>query len=163
MNIAEPTIQIGILTACEISFKLNDNFKFSDNQIYSGKKLAIYRKGKILFNGEFHDELNFKPTSENCSFDLRNVVIGIGFHWQRMETQRFKGALKIIIEGQKLTVVNEIKVEDYLTSVISSEMSATASDELLKAHAVISRSWLLNPILNNNRRQTRDSRNPDIS
>lgn len=163
MNIAEPTIQIGILTACEISFKLNDNFKFSDNQIYSGKKLAIYRKGKILFNGEFHDELNFKPTSENCSFDLRNVVIGIGFHWQRMETQRFKGALKIIIEGQKLTVVNEIKVEDYLTSVISSEMSATASDELLKAHAVISRSWLLNPILNDNRRQTRDSRNPDIS
>jgi SpoIID/LytB domain protein len=81
-----------------------------------------------------------------ASFDLIDVVIGINFHWERKENQRFKGALKIIIENEKLTAINRIGVEDYLTSVISSEMSATASDELLKAHAVISRSWLLCPL-----------------
>ena len=71
------------------------------------------------------------------------MVIGIQFHWERKENQRFKGQLKIIDEGAHLTAVNIVSVEDYLLSVISSEMSATASLELLKAHAVISRSWLL--------------------
>jgi len=73
-------------------------------------------------------------------------VIGINFHWERKENQRFKGALKLIVENEQLTAINHISVENYLTSVISSEMSATASDELLKAHAVISRSWLLHPM-----------------
>ena len=77
------------------------------------------------------------------SFELKDVTIGINFHWERKEVQKFKGELKIIIEGEQLTAINVISIEEYLTSVISSEMSATASLELLKAHAVISRSWLL--------------------
>ncbi len=79
-------------------------------------------------------------------FELQDVTIGINFHWERKEVQRFKGELKIIVEDDKLTAINIISIEDYLTSVISSEMSATASLELLKAHAVISRSWLLNKL-----------------
>jgi len=142
----EPIIQVGILTASQISFVLNGNFISTNNCLYTGKRLAVHRKGKILFNGDLLDELSFEPTSANCSFDLNDVVIGIDFHWQRKENQRFKGSLKMIVDGDKLTVINEIKVEDYLTSVISSEMSANASDELLKAHAVISRSWLLCPL-----------------
>ena len=142
----EPIIQVGILTASQISFVLNGNFISTNNCLYTGKRLAVHRKGKILFNGDLLDELSFEPTSANCSFDLNDVVIGIDFHWQRKENQRFKGSLKMIVVGDKLTVINEIKVEDYLTSVISSEMSANASDELLKAHAVISRSWLLCPL-----------------
>lgn len=86
----------------------------------------------------------FEPLREDTdSFELLDVTIGINFHWERKENQRFHGALKFIVEDEKITGINVIHVEDYLTGVISSEMSATASLELLKAHAVISRSWLL--------------------
>ncbi len=156
----EPIIQVGILTASQITFVLNGNFISTNNYLYTGKRLAVHRKGKILFNGDLLDELSFEPTSDNCSFDLNDVVIGIDFHWQRKENQRFKGSLKFIVDGDKLTVINEIKVEDYLTSVISSEMSANASDELLKAHAVISRSWLLCPLQSQEpRTKNRDEKN----
>jgi SpoIID/LytB domain protein len=130
---------------------LNGYFKASNDRFYTGKKVAVYRKGDIMFDGNLSEELTFEPMSDDCSIDIKNVVIGINFHWQRCENQRFKGSLKFIVEGGKLTAINQIKVEDYLTSVISSEMSATASEELLKAHAVISRSWLLNPIMNKNK------------
>jgi len=148
MNKTEPTIHVGILTASEIKFKLNGLFIGPDNKLYDDRKLVALLKGKILFNGNFYDEISFTPQSHKCSFDLKNVVIGINFHWERKENQRFKGALKFIIEGSNVTAINQITVEDYLISVISSEMSATASEELLKAHAVISRSWLLHPIVN---------------
>ncbi|HEY6913656.1 MAG TPA: SpoIID/LytB domain-containing protein [Paludibacter sp.] len=148
MKKKEPIIQVGILSASEIRFVLNGYFKVSNDRFYTGKKVAVYRKGDILFDGNLSEDLSFEPMSDDCSIDIKDVVIGINFHWQRRENQRFKGSLKFIVEGGKLTAINQIKVEDYLTSVISSEMSATASEELLKAHAVISRSWLLNPIMN---------------
>lgn len=76
------------------------------------------------------------PQQDTSSFfELQDVTIGINFHWERKEVQRFKGELKIIVEDDRLTAINIIPIEDYLTSVISSEMSATASLELLKAHA----------------------------
>ncbi|MDR3653892.1 MAG: SpoIID/LytB domain-containing protein [Paludibacter sp.] len=149
MNNTEPTIHVGILSSSQIIFVLNGLFFASNGRIYQpGKKVAIFRKGKILFDGELLDNLSFEPLSDECSFELKNVSIGIGFHWERTENQRFKGELEFIIKDFRLTAINLITVEDYLTSVISSEMSATASLELLKAHAVISRSWLLNPIIN---------------
>jgi len=148
MNNTEPILQVGILTASEIVFVFKGKFFGSNQRTYSGRQVAVYRRGRILFDGKYLDELTFEPISMDDSFELRNVVIGKGFHWQRMENQWFKGLLKFIVMEGKLTAINIIKTEDYLTSVISSEMSATASDELLKAHAVISRSWLLNPIMN---------------
>ena len=109
-----------------------------------------YVDGQIRWQGHLYDELLFEPMHEESdAFELLNVTIGINFHWERKEDQRFMGALKIIVENEKLTGINVIHVEDYLTSVISSEMSATASLELLKAHAVISRSWLLAQIHKN--------------
>lgn len=146
MNYTEPTINVGILSDTTIEFVLNGDFISTNGNTYSGKHKVIYKKGKVSFNGEFSDQIIFEPIDENASFDLINVVIGINFHWERKENQRFKGALKIILEDKKATAINKIKVEDYLKSVISSEMSATASTELLKAHAVISRSWLLCPL-----------------
>ncbi len=146
-NITEPIIQVGIVTATQILFRLNGMFAASNKRIYSGRQVAVYRSGSILFDGMRLKELTFTATSLQDSFELKNVAIGIGFHWERRETQCFKGDLKLITEQGKLTAINRIGVENYLTSVISSEMSATASDELLKAHAVISRSWLLKPIL----------------
>ncbi len=80
---------------------------------------------------------------DSCSFTLHAVTIGVNFHWQRNEDQTFKGTLRFIVRGGLVTAVNILPVEDYLVSVISSEMSATSSGELLRAHAVISRSWLL--------------------
>lgn len=158
MNNTEPTIHVGILSSTTIEFVLNGEFTCTNGKTYSGNQKAEYKDGKICFDGQNATEIIFEPTTETASFDLIDVVIGINFHWERKENQRFKGALKIIVEETThalsqqenfiLTAINHISVEDYLTSVISSEMSATASDELLKAHAVISRSWLLHPIMN---------------
>lgn len=139
-------INVGILSNVAIEFVLNGDFISTDGRIYTGKQKVEFKEGKVSFKGKFSNEIIFNPTMENTSFDLIDVVIGINFHWERKENQRFKGALKLIIENQKLTAINRVKVEDYLISVISSEMSANASEELLKAHAVTSRSWLLSPI-----------------
>ena len=148
MSNTEPTIYVGILSSEKIEFVLNGTFVASNGKMYGGKHQAECRNGKVMFDHTETNEIIFVPTEETDSFELINVVIGINFHWERKENQRFRGALKIIIENNNITAINRIGVEDYLTSVISSEMSATASDELLKAHAVISRSWLLHPILN---------------
>ena len=99
--------------------------------------------GAILWNGQTYKELTFSPLSTDASFSLSDVTIGVHFHWERKETQVFQGTLKLVVEADNIVAINLLPVERYLTSVISSEMSATSSLELLKAHAVISRSWLL--------------------
>ena len=143
----EPVITVGILSGKEIGFSFPKEFISSDGIAICGIQQAVYRKGKICWQEKEYDELSFTPQQDTSSFfELQDVTIGINFHWERKEVQRFKGELKIIVEDDRLTVINIIPIEDYLTSVISSEMSATASLELLKAHAVISRSWLLNKL-----------------
>lgn len=143
----EPLITVGILSGKEIEFSFPETFVSSDKIESVGDQKAVYKEGKIYWEGSLYDEISFSPQLSNSAFfELKDVTIGINFHWERKELQRFKGTLKLIIEEEKLTAINIISIEDYLTSVISSEMSATASLELLKAHAVISRSWLLNKI-----------------
>lgn len=143
----EPQITVGILSRKEIEFSFLESFSFSDGTEVSGKQKAIFMDGKIYWQGKEYDELIFYPhPNAETFFELKDVTIGINFHWERKEVQRFRGALKIIIEEKKLTAINVVSIEDYLTSVISSEMSAAASLELLKAHAVISRSWLMNKL-----------------
>jgi len=146
MKKTEPIVHVGILSNTSIEFVLNGDFRTTNGAVWSGKHKAVYKKGEVFFKGEHAAEIILYPITKNASFDLIDVVIGINFHWERKENQRFKGALKFIVENNQLTAINRIGVEDYLTSVISSEMSATASEELLKAHAVISRSWLLSPL-----------------
>ena len=143
----EPVITVGILSGKEIGFSFPKEFISSDGIAICGIQQAVYRKGKICWQEKEYDELSFTPQQDTSSFfELQDVTIGINFHWERKEVQRFKGELKIIVEDDRLTAINIIPIEDYLTSVISSEMSATPSLELLKAHAVISRSWLLNKL-----------------
>lgn len=143
----EPIITVGILSGKEIGFSFPKEFISSDGIAICGIQQAVYRKGKICWQEKEYDELSFTPQQDTSSFfELQDVTIGINFHWERKEVQRFKGELKIIVEDDRLTAINIIPIEDYLTNVISSEMSATASLELLKAHAVISRSWLLNKL-----------------
>ena len=145
----EPKVSVGIMFEPEVHFVLNGPFVFQGKE-YSGDQHVTFDQGKILWNGELFDSLRFDPVNEKeNSFELCDVTIGINFHWERKENQVFKGSLKVIVEDEKLTAVNILGVEEYLTSVISSEMSATASLELLKAHAVISRSWLLAQIEKN--------------
>lgn len=139
----EPKVQVGILFEPQIEFVLLSPYHMGETEV-SGRQVATYDEGRILWNGRLYDELLFEPQHEQTgAFELLDVTIGINFHWEHKEDQRFPGALRIIVENGKLTGINVVHVEDYLTSVISSEMSATASLELLKAHAVISRSWLL--------------------
>ena len=145
----EPKVQVGILFEPQIEFILNGQYVINGIHV-TGRQVATYDEEQILWQGRLYNELIFAPAQEQaCSFDLIDVTIGINFHWERKEDQRFLGALKLIVENKKLTGINVISIEDYLTSVISSEMSATASLELLKAHAVISRSWLLAQIQKN--------------
>ncbi|MDR0845795.1 MAG: SpoIID/LytB domain-containing protein [Tannerella sp.] len=138
----EPEISVGILQNETISFTFRSEYSFQ-GKVFTGEQSASFRHGKIDWNGSGFDELLFTPGTENASFILQDVVIGINFHWERKEDQVFQGSLKLIAENGKIQVINILPVENYLISVISSEMSATASLELLKAHAVISRSWLL--------------------
>ena len=145
----EPQLRVGIMYEPEISFQLNGTYVLQQNgKEYTGKHSAKYTNGKISFEGFSTDELIFNPKEyDEGSFDLFGVTIGIKFHWERKEDQRFKGSLHFICEDEKLTAINVLSLEDYLVSVISSEMSATSSLELLKAHAVISRSWLMAQVI----------------
>lgn len=144
---SQPTIQVGILKHKEIKFILRGEFVVNDGtEKISGPGSVTVSGDKILYNGKSYDSIVFSSSDEESSFDLLEVVIGIHFHWERKETQRFQGALKFIALEGEAQAINIVPTEDYLTSVISSEMSATSSLELLKAHAVISRSWLLNKL-----------------
>ncbi|WP_419034037.1 SpoIID/LytB domain-containing protein [Dysgonomonas gadei] len=144
----EPEVSVGILWNKEISFVLDRQYICQKNEV-TGKQSVSCKYGLISWNDSFYRELLFIPNDNEASFTLKEVTIGINFHWERKEDQRFQGALKLIVENNEITAINILKIEDYLTSVISSEMSATASLELLKAHAVISRSWLLAQIEKN--------------
>ena len=146
----EPIINVGILFAPEVRFRLNGKFIHADSRrIFEGEAFVKLRDGKPLLRVEGEEipaewPLRFDPLDyDTASFDLLDVTIGINFHWERKQDQRFRGSLEVILEPGHLTAINSIGLEDYLTSVISSEMSATSSPELLKAHAVVSRSWLL--------------------
>ena len=143
----EPQLRVGIMYQPEIIFRLNETYLLEPNGVpYEGIHKVNYRDGKIWLNDEPADEeiLIFKPVRyRESSFELNDVTIGIQFHWERKEDQTFKGSLEIRIENEKLTAINILPLEDYLISVISSEMSATSNLDLLKAHAIISRSWLL--------------------
>ena len=143
----EPEISVGIVNAQEIHFSLNGNY-FAKGETVCGDQVVTFNEGGILWNGNLYRELTFTPQEESNSFSLYDVTIGINFHWERQETQIFMGTLRFVVHEDKITAINQLSVEDYLTSVISSEMSATSSLELLKAHAVVSRSWLFAQIEN---------------
>ena len=138
----EPIVSVGIVSASKLLFSLNAPYTVCGSQ-RCGKQVVELSEGRILWENTLYDELLFEPTDAQSSFTLEDVTIGVNFHWERKEAQTFLGKLRFIVEDNNICAINELPVETYLTSVISSEMSATSSLELLKAHAVISRSWLL--------------------
>ncbi|SFG17754.1 DUF4922 domain-containing protein [Prevotella sp. KH2C16] len=138
----EPEVSVGIVSGEEIHFALNRPYLAKGEEI-SGEQVVSFAEGGILWNGNQYRELKFTPQRPDASFSLHDVTIGVNFHWERKEMQTFLGTLRFVVEEDKICAINELPVEQYLESVISSEMSATSSLELLKAHAVISRSWLL--------------------
>ena len=138
----EPNVSVGIVSAEKIAFTLNASYT-AKGETLTGNQEVEFCEGGILWRGNQYRELTFTPSNADASFSLFDVTIGVNFHWERKETQVFSGTLRLVVEADKIVAINELPVERYLTSVISSEMSATASKEFLKAHAVISRSWLL--------------------
>ena len=150
-------LEVGIMSGSEIEFEI-----ISDG---AGRQKVEYSQGRISYNGALYDELVFEAQTEATmfaepSFILYGVTIGVDFHWERKVTQKFAGTLKFIVDGGKVTAVNIVGVEDYLLSVISSEMKASAGLEFLKAHAVISRSWVMAQV---EHRQSHVSRTPGSS
>lgn len=138
LKAAQRKVEVGIMSAEEICFVLGD-----------GKPRTVrICDGRISYEGQLYGELSFAPSESSDlfagpSFTLRDVTIGIDFHWEQKRDLQYAGELKFIVEGDRLTAVNVLGIEDYLLSVISSEMKSSSSVELLKAHAVISRSWLM--------------------
>jgi len=155
-ELTEPLLEVGIVSGHELHFNFPGSYRLTDcdsmpsassNGLLSGTYAVFLKDGLIEFEGQSYNFLNFEPVETNSAFELFDVRIGIGFHWERTEKQVFEGHLKLMVTGAFITAINRIPLESYLISVISSEMSANASIELLKAHAVISRSWLLSQIL----------------
>ncbi|MDR1119967.1 MAG: SpoIID/LytB domain-containing protein [Dysgonamonadaceae bacterium] len=147
---SKPLITVGILSSPVIRFRLNGVFNCVNlrEPVEGDGEISILGNNQLSLQfhhtqAEVGDSFILEPVDETCDFELFDVTIGLRFHWERKENQRFKGALKFIVEEEQVTAVNVLPLEDYLLSVISSEMSATSSLEFLKTHAVISRSWLL--------------------
>ena len=138
----EPEVSVGIVSGEKISFSLNEPYIAKGEKI-TGAQEVEFSEGAILWNGNSYRELTFTPCGDGSSFSLHDVTIGKEFHWERKETQVFRGVLKLVVEADKICAINKLPVEQYLKSVISSEMNSASSPEFLKAHAVISRSWLL--------------------
>ena len=138
----QPDVTVGIVSAQKIHFSLNKPYLAKGEKVL-GEQVVEFSEGGVLWNGNQYSQLTFHPQSADASFSLSDVTIGVNFHWERKEAQTFLGTLRFVVESDKIVAINELPVEKYLESVISSEMSATSSLELLKAHAVISRSWLL--------------------
>lgn len=137
-----PEVKVGIVSASSIRFTLNKAYTAKGEEI-TGEQIVEFSDGGIVWRGNQYRDLVFRPVKSDASFSISDVIIGVNFHWERKQTQTFLGTLRLVVEEDKICAINQLPVEHYLESVISSEMSATASLELLKAHAVISRSWLL--------------------
>lgn len=140
-------IHVGILGAPAVSFCLNGRYSLNGVEV-TGEGRVDISDGRLQYKGTVSDSIEFVATDDECTFDLDNVVIGVDFHWQRCEKQRFEGNLRFIVADGQVHAVNDIDIERYLYSVISSEMSGESPFELLKAHAIISRSWLMAQIRN---------------
>lgn len=154
----KPYINVGIVTGKEISFTLNGKYLTQEGEVITGQlKASATGNGEISLDTKKIESIELTPEDNNCSFTLHNVTIGISYHWERQEEQTFTGKLKLITDGENVIAINILPVEDYLVSVISSEMSATSSLEFLKSHAVISRSWLLAQIENRDRKNVHKS------
>lgn len=141
-RLQEPRVAVGITSGPEVAFVLEDAFMV-DGTLQTGPQTVRAKDGRLLWQERSYDTLTFAPHSPQSSFTLPEVTIGIGFHWERKEAQTFEGMLRLEADGDRVWVINELPVERYLASVISSEMRATSSPSLLRAHAIISRSWLL--------------------
>lgn len=149
----QPVIDVGLLTAPELRVRFNQPFSISgirgqeglsgDRDNISGEQVFTLQDGMVRWNGKCYGKIEFRPASAESTFTLHRVKIGINFHWEREEDQMFSGGLTVLPTEEGLTAINSVPVEDYLLSVISSEMNGDAPEEFLKAHAVISRSWLL--------------------
>lgn len=127
-----PTISVGLMSVPEVTMIVHDRCD-------SGPDTLRIMAAEV-------DSCMVYSAPEGGWIEVSDVTIGVGFHWQQKEPQFFEGDIKLLRRGDELVVINEIDVESYLESVISSEMSANSSEALLKAHAVISRSWLLSQL-----------------
>lgn len=138
-----PTIKVGIIEAAAISIVTNGRYSINGHPLTDTQTDFSFSDGQVRFNGHKASSCRLEPAEPDATVTIRNVMIGIGFHWQRQEDQQFKGSFIIIPSSRKIIAINEIDIEQYLQSVIASEMNANAPQEFLKAHAVISRSWAL--------------------
>lgn len=134
-------VSVGIMHGESIEFVLNGEYTAKGQNVV-GSQRVVLEDGSLRWGGQLYRELVFRPVDERGTFSLYGVTIGAKFHWERQETQTFQGTLRLMVDEDRIVAINILPIEEYLVSVISSEMSATCKLEFLKASAVISRSWL---------------------
>ena len=146
----QPKITVGIMDRrAEVSGCLNGVFHGDGFGPLSGPFLARVTEGGVALTDSSGRKIACLPlirlqAREGSTFTLSSVTIGNRFHWEKKEDQTFRGDLALRLRGEgTMTAINEIPLEDYLSSVIASEMSDAAPMEYLKAHAILSRSWFL--------------------
>jgi stage II sporulation protein D len=147
---SEPIVSVGIIDGRDqIRGWLSGPFSVEGAGYLSGAFVAEALDRQVLLRDEIGRAIGPSPTLRligggQTFFRLFGVVIGSQFHWERPEDQAFHGNLLIAPRPDgTITAINEISVERYLSSVVSSEMRAEAPIEFLKAHAIMSRSWLV--------------------
>ena len=143
-------VEIGVLLADEVRFSFSGLYRLGGDLVDCVANVVKCVDGLLAWQGKMCERLHFVPMTTGCRFTLCDVVIGVDFHWERKQNQMFEGELLLFVEDGKVRAVNVLPVENYLKSVISSEMSASASLEFLKAHTVISRSWLYAQLMRKN-------------
>lgn len=146
---SEPRIRVGLISGIpEARLTLQGEYRVAGGPpIKQGEYMAVPEVGAVHLSGGADiqaPEIELVPVDfDSSSAVVHGVTIGVDFHWQRKESQRFQGLIRLINREGKLVVINDLPLESYLVSVISSEMSAACPAELLRAHAIVSRSWLL--------------------
>jgi stage II sporulation protein D len=148
----EPLLRVGLMSGDRalptVKLTLGGRYKAQDGELLeSGEYTASADGGLVRLAGAsliIAPRLTLTPVDFYASrATIHGITIGVDFHWERSESQTFQGSVVLSLQSDGLLVINELPLEAYLVSVISSEMSASAPRELLRAHAIVSRSWLL--------------------
>ena len=155
------TVRVGILDdEDKIIFSFTGLYSVhsNNNRIFKKKKSSetwkIYPQDEkiIAENIETGESVTvigdmiFKPEQVSSYVTIGKITSGKGWHWQNSRSRSYKGNVEFININGKITVVNEVGIEQYVYGVVPSEMPSSAHMEALKAQAILARTNVFSKI-----------------